>query len=107
MVSTSGSSGMSGDRLEHDRAQRRSVLAQLVGGEDLCTGLLRRLGTARVDLGEDVAFGDGVPALPQAAHADGMVDALLLRLPPGAEPERCQTDVDRTDRADVAGPFRD
>ena len=73
IVSTSGSSGISGDRLEHDRPRRWRILAELVRSEHLSLGLPGRLVRAGVDVGDRLAFRDRVAVLLQAADPDGVV----------------------------------
>src|SRR5205823_3975935 len=93
----------SADRLEHDRPRGRRLVAELVGGQDLRGGLRGRSVVPGMDLAERLARGDLVAPLLEAANADGVVDAVVLRAPPGAQAQRRHTDGDRTYRADVPG----
>src|SRR5438876_7445522 len=102
IVSTSGSSGISADRLEDDRAWVRSVVGELVGGEHFRARLLGRFFAVCVHLGQHVAGCDLVAALLEAADSDRVIDLVGLRLSPGTKTERGRADGNRADRGDEA-----
>ncbi len=78
------------------------MVGELIGGEHLGFGLLRRCVVASVHLGQDLPGRGGVAALQQAADADGVVDGFVLRLPSRAQAQGRQTDGGRADRAHKA-----
>src|SRR5262249_16053117 len=88
------SSRRSANDVEHERPRFRLV-ADLVRGEQRSVGRFGRVGVARVDLGQRLACGDLLPALPKTDDADCMVDRLPGDFAAGAELHRDHGDLPR------------
>ena len=91
------------EHFEQNAPLRGRRVAELVRGQHLGRGLVRRAVVARVHLGQRLARPDRVAALAQADDADRVVDRVVLRPPARAEVERGVADRDRAEARDVPG----
>src|SRR5207244_11232164 len=84
----------------------RTRVADVVGGEYLAHAVGRGLLVAGVDLREQLARADLVPALAAADDADGVVDRVLLRPAARAQVQGRPADLDGPEPRHVPGVRR-